>query len=102
MNYYSRFKFNGRQSTISGFATVSDSAVPSKLRVRFNWFARGDYWITELDPNYQWAVVSSPGKKFNFILSRVAPMPESLKQDVLKTLKDKGFDTDNLIFDQYD
>ena len=94
-------KANGSQSDISGVARVVDPSVPAKLRVRFNLFARGDYWITELDPDYQWAVVSSPGKGFNFILSRSAPIDPETKAKILKILEDKGFDLSTFIFDQY-
>lgn len=88
-------------SDIEGTATIVDSAVPAKLKVRFNFFARGDYWITELDPNYQWAVVSGPGKNSLFILSRVAPMDKDLLQQIITTLEEKGFDTTDLIYDRY-
>ncbi len=88
-------------SDIEGTATIVDPAVPAKLKVRFNFFARGDYWITELDQNYQWAVVSGPGKKSLFILSRVAPMDKELLQQILTTLENKGFDTTDLIYDKY-
>lgn len=73
--YNTCYKANGSTTDINGVATVVDPAVPAKLKVRFNFIAKGDYWITELDPNYEWAVVSSPGKKFTFILSRVARQP---------------------------
>ena len=95
------FKANGKTSTIKGKATVVNSEVPAKLRVRFSFFQKGDYWITELDPNYQWAVVSSPGKKYTFILSRVAPMAKDQLDQIVQTLKTKGYDTDALIYDQY-
>lgn len=88
-------------SDISGTATIVDPAEPAKLKVRFNFFARGDYWITELDPNYQWAVVSAPEKKSLFILSREAPMDKLLLQQILNTLESKGFDTTDLIYDKY-
>lgn len=88
-------------SDISGTATIVDPAEPAKLKVRFNFFARGDYWITELDPNYQWAVVSAPAKKSLFILSRQAPMDKLLLQQILNTLESKGFDTTDLIYDKY-
>ncbi len=97
------YKANGKKKTIHGVAHIVDPSVPAQLQVQFKIFGRpkGDYWITELDPAYQWAVVSGPGKGFNFILSRVAPISESVKTQILTTLKAKGFDTDEFIFDQY-
>ena len=95
------FKADGSTTDISGKATVVDPNVPAKLKVRFSFFQKGDYWITELDPNYQWAVVSSPGKKYTFILSRTAQIDGDQLDQILKTLKSKGFNTEAFIFDRY-
>lgn len=95
------YKENGAVSDISGEAKVVDPAVPAKLKVRFNFFARGDYWIVDLDPDYQWAVVSGPKKKSLFILSRKAPMDAQVLAEMLERLKQRGFKLDDLIYDQY-
>ncbi len=95
------FKADGSSSDIEGTATVVDPAVPAKLKVRFNIFAKGDYWIVDLDPNYQWAVVSGPKKKSLFILSRQGPMDAQVLKGIIDRLKLKGFNTDELIYDQY-
>lgn len=95
------YKEDGGISDINGIATVTDPAVPAKLKVRFNFFARGDYWITMLDENYQWAVVSGPAKKSLFILSRTATMDDVLLKQILAQLQSQGFETQDLIFDRY-
>ncbi|QDK44590.1 hypothetical protein DOM22_05160 [Bdellovibrio sp. ZAP7] len=95
------YKENGSTTDIHGQAYVVDPAVPAKLKVKFNIFAKGDYWIVDLDPNYQWAVVSGPKKKSLFILSRQAPMEPLVLKQLITSLKNRGFDTDNLIYDKY-
>lgn len=95
------YKANGSTSDISGEAKVVNEDVPAKLKVRFNFFARGDYWIVDLDPNYQWSVVSGPNKKSLFILSRQAPMDEQVLNNIIERLKLRGFNVDELIYDQY-
>ena len=95
------FKENGKTKDISGVAKVTDPAVPAKLRVKFSFFQRGDYWITHLDDQYQWAVVSAPKKKSLFILSRTFPMDPGVLADILVRLKIDGFNTDELIFDKH-
>jgi apolipoprotein D and lipocalin family protein len=94
-------KADGSTSDISGIATVTDPKQPAKLKVKFNLFARGDYWIVALDPQYEWAVVSGPGRNSLFILSRPAPMAKGLLTVLLQDLQRKGFDTGSLIFDEY-
>lgn len=95
------YKSDNKISEIKGIAKITNLNEPAKLKVRFNFFAKGDYWISELDENYEWAVVSGPAKKSLFILSRKAPMQKELLDEILVLLKSKGFKTDDLIFDQY-
>lgn len=95
------YKEDGSISDIDGEAKVVNPEVPAKLKVRFNFFARGDYWIVDLDPDYQWSVVSGPEKKTLFILSRQAPMDPQVLAQIVDRLKQRGFKTDDLIYGQY-
>ncbi len=70
-----------------------------RLKVRFapEWLSFipmvwGDYWIIDLDPNYQWVVVSEPRREYLWILSRTPQMPAATYQDLLGKLHDRGFD----------
>ena len=94
-------KNNKVHSTISGEAKVVNPDVPAKLRVDFGWFRRGDYWIVSLDENYQWAVVSGPKKSSLFILSRQAPMHPELLKNILADLNQRGFNTEEIVYDTY-
>jgi apolipoprotein D and lipocalin family protein len=95
------YKSDNSTSDISGTAKIVDANEPAKLKVRFNIFAQGEYWVTDLDSNYQWAVVSSSKKSSLFILAREAPMKPELLKEILDTLKAKNFNLDDLVFDQY-
>lgn len=95
------YREDGTTGTIEGVATAADPAVPAKLVVDFGFFRTGDYWITHLDPNYQWAVVSGPAKGSLFILARKAPMAPELLKRIVAQLKKDGFDTAKIIYDKY-
>jgi apolipoprotein D and lipocalin family protein len=95
------YKKDGSTSDISGKATIVDPAVPAKLKVRFNIFAQGEYWIVALDENYQWAVVSSSNKESLFILARSAPMAAETLNPILEDLKNRGFDLSKIVYDKY-
>lgn len=90
-----------RSTEIQGTATAPDPSQPAKLKVDFGFVFDGDYWIIDLDPNYEWAVVSGPKKSSLFILSRTAPMEPQLLRTILDRLESQGFKMDELIFDQY-
>lgn len=65
----------------SGSAYAVEGSGNAKLRVSFFWPFFGDYWVLGLDPDYRWAVVGEPRRRWLWILSRTPAMaPESLEQ----------------------
>jgi apolipoprotein D and lipocalin family protein len=68
---------SGKISSAKGTAKLADKNGPaSKLRVTFFWPFYGNYWIIDLDPDYQWAVIGEPGRKYFWILSRTPILPQ--------------------------
>lgn len=77
---------------------------PGALEVRFapRWlsWAPGtwaDYWVVALDPDYQWAVVGSPSKRYLWILSRSPRMDKSLFERLLGEAESRGYALDALV-----
>ncbi|MDH4272085.1 MAG: lipocalin family protein [Candidatus Aminicenantes bacterium] len=83
---------DGEIKTAKGKAWVVDKETNAKLKVQFFWPFRGDYWIIELDPDYQYAVVGHPDRKYLWILSRTPQMDEALYQDLMQRIANKGYD----------
>lgn len=73
------------------------------LKVRFApaWlafipFVWGDYWVIDLDPDYQLAAVSEPGREYLWILSRTPQVDPTAYQALLERLAQMGFQLDTL------
>jgi len=88
---------DGKKSNAIGKAKIPDPNIPSKLKVSFFWFFYGDYFVLELEENYQWAVIGSSSDKYLWILSRTPQMDENVYNDLLNNLTDRGYDVNNLI-----
>lgn len=96
---------SGEFAEASGRARRADKDGPnSKLKVRFapaflSWlpFVWGDYWIIELDPEYRYAVVGDPGRKYLWILAREPELEESILEDILERTADQGYDLTELL-----
>jgi apolipoprotein D and lipocalin family protein len=87
-------------STIEGVAEVVDPSTNAKLRVRFpNVPIPGPYWIIDLDPAYQYAVVGDPYRSTLFILSRTPTLDEATLDGILDRLPGQGYDPERLIYD---
>ncbi len=87
---------DGEVRTIEGVARVVDSSTNAKLAVTFFWPFEGPYWILELGENYEYAVVGDPSRDFLWILSREPSLDETLYEDILSRLPERGFDPDRL------
>jgi len=76
-----------------------------KLEVRFApaWLSFipmvwGDYWVIDLDPQYQVAVVSDPRREYLWILSRTPQMDKKVYEDTLLRIRAQQFDVQKLEF----
>ena len=77
---------------------------PGRLQVRFapDWLSWlplvwADYWVIDLDPGYQWAVVGSPNRKYLWILSRTPAMERALFEQIKARAEAMGFDLEPLV-----
>ncbi|MBV1774261.1 lipocalin family protein [Burkholderiaceae bacterium DAT-1] len=86
----------GKIDHASGTATVEDGTGNAKLKVTFFWPFRGDYWIIGLDPEYRWAVVGNPDRKYLWILSRTPIMPQAMLLEALDTASRQHFEIGRL------
>ena len=88
---------DGPEDVIEGVARVVDEETNAKLKVRFFGPFEGDYWIIDLDPDYEWAVVGEPSRRYLWILSRTPTMDEDTYADIISRLPDKLYDPEQLI-----
>ncbi|MEI2416018.1 lipocalin family protein [Orrella sp. JC864] len=75
-----------------GQASVVPGSGNAKLEISFFWPFKGDYWIIGLDPDYRWAVVGSPTRKYLWILSRTPSLPEGELKKALDAARAQGYD----------
>jgi apolipoprotein D and lipocalin family protein len=91
----------GKLKQATGKAVVADPVSNAKLKVQFFWPFSGDYWILELDPDYQYAVVGEPSRENLWILSRQPVLDNTIVNGLLQRARAKGFDTSKLIFTKH-
>ncbi|MGD0791908.1 MAG: lipocalin family protein [Terriglobales bacterium] len=60
---------------------------------RYHWVTchRIDYWVIGLSPDYQYAIVGEPSRKYLWILSRTPSMEEATYQEVLILVETLGY-----------
>ena len=91
---------NGTPTSIEGVARVVDPETNAKLSVTFDRpdiaGVEFDYWIIELEEDYESAVVTSATRFVLYILSRTPALEESVYEDILYRVVKKGFVADKI------
>ena len=90
---------DGRFEDVTGTARQVGAPDSPVLKVRFApaWLSFlpqvwGDYWVIDLDPDYQLVAVSEPGREYLWILSRTPTVPQQAYAALLARLERQGFD----------
>ncbi|MFM9103420.1 MAG: lipocalin family protein [Cyanobium sp.] len=87
---------NGRVDQASGVARVVDPASQARLRVSLVSFLGwrpfwGDYWIIGLDPDYRWAIVGDPRRRYGWILARSPRLDDASLERIGTLLEANGY-----------
>ena len=87
----------GEVEQAEGKAWIVDASTNAKLQVQFFWPFKGDYWILEVGPDYDYALVGAPSREYLWILSRTPSMPTELSERLLAKAEALDFNTSKLI-----
>ena len=95
----------GKLDQADGIATVVDTTTNARLAVIFdNFFARlvgpsreGNYWILDLDLDYQTALIGTPDRRYLWILSRSPYLDEVTYQRLVGKAQQFGFPISDFI-----
>jgi apolipoprotein D and lipocalin family protein len=95
---------DGGEEVAQGVARQVGGRASPKLEVRFApavlsfipqvW---GDYWVVDLDEDYQLSAVSEPGREYLWILSRTPRVDAAAYEALLARLQGLGLDTAQLV-----
>ena len=96
-------KASGEMAEVVGRARQVGAADSPRLKVRFApaWLSFlplvwGDYWVIDLDADYQLVAVSEPEREYLWILSRQPQVDPARYQALLQRLQALGFDLGRL------
>jgi apolipoprotein D and lipocalin family protein len=94
---------DGKLKVAVGRAWVKNKKTNAKLKVQFFLkrfklpFFSGNYWILDLDENYESVLVGDPSRKYLWILSRRPVLNQDRYDELVMKADSLGFNTDQLI-----
>ncbi|MFK7959523.1 MAG: lipocalin family protein [Phycisphaerales bacterium] len=87
----------GKVKKGTGKGSVKKGSNNAKWRVQFVWPFKADYWIIDLCPDYQWAVVGQPSRDNLWILSRTPVLDADIVTGIHTRLQTNGYDIKKLV-----
>ncbi|MFA6401545.1 MAG: lipocalin family protein [Salinivirgaceae bacterium] len=87
----------GKFTSAKAMAKLPNPSEPGKLKVFFVPFFGADYFVLDLDTDYQWVLVGSSSPNYLWILSRNKTMEPETYEMLLNRLKSRGYDIEKLI-----
>lgn len=87
---------DGERSKAVGKAKIPDKQEPGKLKVSFFWIFYADYYVLELDENYQYAMIGSSSDKYFWILCRTPQMEPAVYNMLLDKARKRGYNLEKL------
>ena len=94
---------DGQWNEAVGLARQMGGRQSPKLEVRFApaWLSFipavwGDYWVIDLDADYQLVAVSEPRRAYLWVLSRTPQVSPAAYEGLLARLRARGFDLGKL------
>lgn len=90
---------DGGKDRAEGRARQPDPASASRLEVTFvelfgeyRFWVAGDYWVIALDPDYRWAVVGHPSRRYGWVLAREPRLTPTVLAEIIGRIKLQGYD----------
>ena len=87
----------GKSRRAEGKAKIPNPGDPGRLKVSFFLFFYSDYFVLELDRDYQWAMIGSSSPRYFWILSRTPRMNDQIYRDLIEKATQRGYNLDQLI-----
>lgn len=90
-----------RHAVAEGRRVGADDSATLKVRFAPAWLSFisavwGDYWVIDIDEDYQLVAVSEPRREYLWVLSRQPQVDEAAYAALLERLAAKGFDLERL------
>ena len=90
---------DGGRERAEGRARQSEGETTAKLEVTFvelfgdyRFWVSAAYWVIALDPNYRWAVVGHPSRRYGWVLARESRLSPAVLAEVIGRIKSQGYD----------
>jgi apolipoprotein D and lipocalin family protein len=94
---YRKGSFEAPVKQMRALAWVHNPQTQAEWRVRFFGLITARYLVLDLDPDYRWAVVGHPSRRYGWVLARAKTLPERQYRQILRRLSEQGYDPERFV-----
>ncbi len=94
---YRKGSFDGPIKAVPQTAWVYNHETNAHWKVSPFWPLKFDYLVLDLAADYSWTAIGVPNQKYLWIMARDWKNPAPIIQEATERLKQKGYDTSNLV-----
>jgi len=86
----------GQMRTVKGTARVIDPVTCARLKLNLFKPYSGKYWVIDLGPDYEYAVVGEPERHYLWVLARQPELDARTYQAIMENIRAAGYEPANL------
>lgn len=76
---------------------IVDSSTNARWKMRLVPFFSASYIVLAVHPDYEWAAVGHPSRKFGWVLARDPTIPDATYDEIIGVFHQQGYDTRQFI-----
>ena len=88
----------GEWDEADGYAEFATKPQVAHLEVTFFWPFYADYVVFEIDPDYQYAFVTSDSNEYLWLLAKTPQVSQTVIKRFMQVAREKNFKIDDLVF----
>lgn len=89
--------FDAPQQQIQALARVYNKKTNAEWRITFFYLITAKYFITDLDTDYQWAVIAHPSRRYGWVLARGKTLPDATYAGIMKRIESQGYQASQFV-----
>lgn len=89
--------FNAPEQGRDFVGQVMDAPTNARWKMKLFPLLSASYVIIAVHPQYEWAAVAHPSRKFGWVLARGRTLPDRTYREIMRVFEQEGYDTRNFI-----
>jgi len=94
---YRKPSFDSPVRKMKALARVVNSETNAEWKVTFFGILSFPYYIVDLDPEYKWAAIAHPSRRYGWILARSRSLPDATYLAILRRLEKSGYRSEQFV-----